>query len=366
MLLTVLNSVSGQVRIRLFADYQTDYLVFRVHEGSYLLNLGNSRQTISEKDPVIIMKYNNKLAVRTKDLPGFICDSLTLYPASPGDVFSVNLNTGSAVKQFYSGEFICRADLGTIVIINNSGVENYIAGVVQAEGGPGKHIEYLKTQAVIARTYMYRYFSKHLADHYNLCDDTHCQAFKGLASDTAILRAVAGTRGMVILDRDSSLVIAAFHSNCGGETVPSEDVWLTGTSYLKRIVDPYCTDSRNARWLQNFSLNEWKSYLKSAGYGGEPDTRMLNFSQYSRKKEYSVGTFSIPLNKLREDLKLRSTYFSLTVEGDSVKLTGRGYGHGAGLCQEGAMVMAQKGFTFRQIIDFYYQGVVLADYSIKE
>jgi len=61
---------------------------------------------------------------------------------------------------------------------------------------------------------------------------------------------------------------------------------------------------------------------------------------------------------------LRSSFFSVSAKGDSVILNGRGYGHGVGLCQEGAMVMATKGFDYRQIINFYYTGVVLAD--IKE
>lgn len=67
-------------------------------------------------------------------------------------------------------------------------------------------------------------------------------------------------------------------------------------------------------------------------------------------------------------LGLRSTFFSLKVEGDSVYFDGKGYGHGAGLCQEGAMVMAEKGFDFRQIINFYYEGVIVSDINneVKE
>jgi stage II sporulation protein D len=65
--------------------------------------------------------------------------------------------------------------------------------------------------------------------------------------------------------------------------------------------------------------------------------------------------------QVRSDLNLRSTFFSLTVEGDSVILKGRGYGHGVGLCQEGAMVMAAKGFDFKKIINFYYTGVIITD-----
>jgi stage II sporulation protein D len=71
--------------------------------------------------------------------------------------------------------------------------------------------------------------------------------------------------------------------------------------------------------------------------------------------------FSIPLRTIRSDLNLKSTFFSVFTEGDSVILKGRGYGHGVGLCQEGAMVMASNGFKYRDIINFYYTGVIISD-----
>ncbi len=74
-----------------------------------------------------------------------------------------------------------------------------------------------------------------------------------------------------------------------------------------------------------------------------------------------TGNFSLPLQKIRDDLDLRSTFFSVRVEGDSVILDGKGYGHGVGLCQEGAMAMAEKGFDYRQIIYFYFEGVIISD-----
>ena len=89
----------------------------------------------------------------------------------------------------------------------------------------------------------------------------------------------------------------------------------------------------------------------------QADPQVFVFSQEHRKSDYRTGNFFMPLRLIRNDLSLRSTFFSVTVSGDSVILDGRGYGHGVGLCQEGAMAMASKGFTYRQIIGFYYTGV---------
>ena len=202
---------------------------------------------------------------------GFICDSVLFTGKTGNDSFSLRINGNAPVRQYYSGDLQCFPDLGTLVMINICDIEKYIAGVVKAEGGSGKNIEYFKTQAVIARTYMYKYFDKHLSDRYNVCDNTHCQAFNGLSSDSLINRAALETKGLVILDQDSTLIISAFHSNCGGETSSSEDVWLTGQPYLKSVIDPYCLSSRNATWEKRISLNEWIEYIKKSGYNGKTD-----------------------------------------------------------------------------------------------
>ena len=88
------------------------------------------------------------------------------------------------------------------------------------------------------------------------------------------------------------------------------------------------------------------------------------FSAFPRKQrvtDYKTGTFTMPLRTIRTELNLRSTFFSVFPQGDTILLKGRGYGHGVGLCQEGAMAMASKGFDYRQIIDFYYFGVLITD-----
>ncbi len=301
------------------------------------------------------------LAVKVMNDKGIICDSVLFSGRTGKDIFSVRTIGKTQLKQSYSGDLKCLPDFGALLLINICNIESYIAGVVKSEGGSGKNAEYFKTQAVIARTYLYRYFDKHAADHFNLCDNTHCQAYNGLTTDSLIIRAALETKGEVILGADTLPIIAAFHSNCGGETSPSEDVWLSSQTYLKKVKDPYCLTSRNARWNKSISLEEWIAYLRKSGYTGDAgNTLLLNFSQITRSTDYKAGSFSLPLRQIRNDLSLRSTFFSVAVNGDSVILKGRGYGHGVGLCQEGAMAMADKGFNYKQIIGFYYTGVSIS------
>jgi stage II sporulation protein D len=349
------------VSIRVLSDLQPQYLLFSVRSGIFQLASGSGQIIkVLPGDKILITRYDGKIAVRTRIAPGFVVDSLIIRGLTGSDNFSLRTYGAKQVSRNYTGDLRCYPDMGTVLLLNDCDIECYLAGVVKSEGGSGKNEEYFKTQAVIARTYTCKYFNKHIKDGFNLCDDIHCQAFDGITTDTIIRNSVTDTRDLVITTPDSCLIMSAFHSNCGGETSPSQYVWLTDQPYLSKVIDPYCMNSRNAVWKKTISLTEWKELLKRNGYkGGPPDVSLYNFEQPSRVPDYIVGAFILPLRILRSELDLRSTFFSVSVNGDSVLLSGRGYGHGVGLCQEGAMVMSVKGFTFEDIIRFYYPGVRL-------
>jgi stage II sporulation protein D len=363
LLLTLPTISYGQVRIRLFTSNDPGYAIFSVVSGQYEINsYAGHTIVLKNGEMAMISEYNGRLAIKTRNSAAFACDSVILNGKTGNDSFTLRVNGKAPSRQFYSGDLQCIPDMETILLINICDIESYIAGVVKAEGGSGKSIEYFKTQAIIARTYMYKYFNKHFPDRYNLCDNTHCQAFNGFTADSLIKRASYETKGLVILGPDSTLVIAAFHSNCGGETSPAEFAWLIGEPYLKKVTDPWCRSSRNATWTKTISFDRWTNYLSNTGFKGNiSDRSQFNFSPESRQNEYRAGTFTYPMRQIRTDLNLRSAFFTLSVVGDSVIFNGRGYGHGVGLCQEGAMVMAARGYNYKQIIEFYYTGVRIAD-----
>lgn len=353
----------GQIKIRLFSSQTPETVVFAVTNGEYELNsYSEGPQLFYKNDLIAISEYNGRLAVKPYKSAGFITDSIILISRSEESSFYLRTNGEYPVRQYYNGDFLCYPDMETLILINKSDVESYIAGVVRAEGGINKHKEYFKSQAIIARTYLYSNLDKHLHDNYNVCDNTHCQAFNGITTDTVINSASFETRGKVILDKDSLPIISAFHSNCGGMTASSKDVWVSDQPYLRSIVDPYCINSRNATWEKKIGLDEWIEYLKKSGYTGKTDDlSLLSFYQNKRWADYKAGSFTIPFEKIRKDFKLRSSFFSLIASGDSVAIRGKGYGHGVGLCQEGAMIMAEKGNSCQQIIEFYYFGVMITD-----
>ena len=357
---TILN---GQVRVRLFAVLAPESVILTVNNGKYLVESpGIDRINLSGGEMLFISSYKGRVAVNLRNSEGFVCDTLKIRGVTGNDSFSLRTAGPGSLTRIYSGDLHCFYDLENVLFINVCDIEEYLAGVVRAEGGEGRHIEYSKSQALLARTYMYRNLDKHLADNFNLCDDIHCQAYHGMNTDPVITRAVEQTLGQVLTDKNNVLIMSAFHSNCGGETAQPEDVWLSGQPYLIKVKDPYCTASKNATWRKSILLQEWIAYLQENGYRGSTGPPgIFRFTQTTRFYEYRAGSFRMPLNQIRKDHNLRSAFFSVEIEGDSVVMKGRGYGHGVGLCQEGAMTMALNGFNYRQIIDFYFSGVIISD-----
>ena len=247
---------------------------------------------------------------------------------------------------------------GKLLLINNIDLDNYVAGVVEAEVGRKPPKEYFKLQAIICRTYALSNTSKHLEEGFNLCDEVHCQAYHGKSFYPNIVDAAMQTRGAVIVDSDIKLITAAFHSNCGGQTVNSEDVWTKSLYYLRSVNDTFCLDKRNSFWEKEISIPAWRGFITARN---STIRDSLPTSYVSDKRENDFLYTQIRFEEFRHHFKLRSTYFDVHPQEESVLLKGRGYGHGVGLCQEGAMEMAAQGYSYSEILHYYYSGVHIID-----
>ena len=355
----------AQVKIKLFSDYSPQSVCVTVTEGRYeILKSNGENLALSKNDRVTITSLNGLLTVKPDSAAGFNDSFIVLKGETGKDVFALVIPGKKLVKRNYSGDLACSAGKRSIVLFNTCPSEDYISGVVVAEGGNHQNIEYYKAQSILARTYMFKYIEDNFGESDYLTDNTDCQVFFGITSDPAILKAVELTRGQVIIDRNKTVIECAFHSNCGGVTCSSGDVWLTHKSYLKSVTDPFCQNSRNAKWEKSISLDRWVNYLKRSGYTGKSDDpSAFSFSGLLRSDNYTIGSFGMPFTRIRTEMHLPSAYFTVNLKGDSIVLNGKGFGHGVGLCQEGAMKMARQGYSYRQIINFYYNGVLIEDIS---
>jgi len=354
-------AAAHEIRVKLFSEVRENQFILQVEAGEYEVRVNdNYYSTLKQGDRIVTLLYNNRVIVKARNLDGISADSVVLKSGGDDSSFRLTGSTQSGKSRNYLGAVLFIPGAGGLNAINIVDVEDYLPAVVRAEAGPSGTPEFYKAQTIIARTYCFRNIHKHSIDGYNLCDDVHCQVYHGISNDKMILEAVAETEGIVITDNRGNPIISAFHSNCGGETVRSDWAWVTGETYLLPVTDPWCTSSRNARWTKKIGLQDWKDYLYSKGLRADVMApHDFVFRQPNRRENYQFAEFTLPLKQMRTDLGLKSAFFSVEVEGDAVTLNGKGYGHGVGLCQEGAIEMSRKGYTFDKILSFYYANVVL-------
>lgn len=289
---------------------------------------------------------------------------------SPATNITIKSQLPERKVRAFEGDLEISVSNSSLKVINVTDIEHYVAGVIEAEAGTRASSEYFKLQAILCRTYALTHLRRHEGEGFHLCDQVHCQVYRNSTKNFDILNAVEATKGLVIVDSDLNLITAAFHSNCGGQTINSEDVWSLPTSYLKSVKDTFCLYEPHAKWKKKIAMKEWQGYLEEKHKYSGNDSSLLcstvSFPQDDRCIFYTDRELKIPLKTIRADWGLNSTYFSIDQEKDSLVFNGRGYGHGVGLCQEGAMRMARIGHPYQDILHFYYKDVHLVNLSVLD
>jgi len=351
---------SQSIKVRIFYDYRVQQFVFTPKNSYYFLYLDDSSTIkIPADEPLYFTILKDYIQIRSISELISTCRKLTLKPENPLSSFYIKTINPSLETRNYEGFLEVCANNNQIELINIIDFEKYIAGVVESEAGFTNQIEFYKTQAIICRTYAYAHLNRHLSEGFNLCDGIHCQVYKGKCQYyDNILPAVFETHHLIITDSLKNPINAAFHSNSGGQTANSEDVWLSSVYYLKSVDDPYSLPGKNAKWSKKISVDEWRNYLINQGFTIDYDNNeIFNFAQQKRMQYYKIGKDSISFKKIRVDWNLKSSFFSVINDGNVIIFEGRGYGHGVGLSQEGGIEMARQGKSFIDIINHYYKNV---------
>ncbi len=268
------------------------------------------------------------------------------------------LNPTGVKQRTYEGDLLVSAyDKSNLRIINSVEFETYLAGVVQSEIY-GQQSDIFRIQAVISRTWALRNMKKHRADGFNFCDYVHCQAYQNRCVRPDIMLGTMQSSGETIVDADGNLIDTPFHSNSGGQTANSEDVWRTALPYLRSVQDTFSYRMRQSNWTKVISKDKWLNYFSKTHKLNtqDPEVRntLLTFSQPQRQ----ARILGVPLTRVRTDFGLKSTFFSVSTDSKTgdVILNGHGYGHGVGLSQEGTIRMVSLGIAYDSIIRHYYTG----------
>lgn len=268
----------------------------------------------------------------------------------------------------YRGDIILlRSPEGSLSAINVLDVESYVKGVLVHEISPAWPIDAIKAQAVAARTYAL--YQKEISSHrpYDLVADTFSQVYGGFASErNKTNRAVNFTFGEALL-YGGKIFPAYFHATCGGSTESAAELWKLDIEPLKggRLCS-FCSASPHYYW--NTSL-DFKAIRKKLGPFYTLPGELQNISVEERNasgrvhslrlKDEAGDSVVIPAKDFRQAMGpdiVRSTNFTITVKGSKVVFNGKGWGHGVGLCQWGALGMSRRGYDYKEILAFYYPG----------
>ena len=313
------------------------------------------------------------------------------------------------VKRFQSSD---------LTVINHIDLEEYLYGVVPKEMPVEWSLEALKAQAIAARNFAVMHLGDYETLGFDLTDDINSQVYGGVeAENIRSNQAVDETKGLLLKYND---IVAAtyYHSNSGGQTESVENVWQSEIPYLKGISDEYSENVKNSSWEKTYTLSQISLQLNNAGYdvGRIYDVIPVSISENNRvlellfkgtkddvvlekgdtrkifgyfdiksmwfdvkkgnevrivnsKKYYSDGITSQKIITA-SGIKDLSNYNAYDIyNGESIKsietrisnitFKGKGFGHGIGMSQWGAKVMAERGHTYEDILLHYYSGTYL-------
>jgi stage II sporulation protein D len=263
---------------------------------------------------------------------------------------------------------------GRTVVIGSPGerrvsripLEVYVARVLAGEGEPNAPDAARQALAVAIRTYTLVQMGRHRREGFDLCDTVHCQVLRA-ANDSSRRAALATARRALTINGAPAEVF--YSASCGGRSEGAAQVWPGATFPYMQVVRNDDVHEEDVPWQLELTLGELRQALARAGFGGG-SLRDITIEAYNpsgrverlrvpglRPNEVSGPAFRDALGTTR----IRSTSFSLTRTGNAVRFTGRGYGHGVGMCVIGAGRRARRGESVETILAQYYPNLQLTD-----
>ena len=289
--------------------------------------------------------------------------SVWIKPKEDGSLCLVN-------GRRYRGSLLLKQKDEFLEVINELPLEEYLYGVIKWEISPDWPDVAVAVQAIAARTYALKKLEAPLPENqdYHLLSTEDDQVYGGMESeDPRSTTSVDSTRGKV-LTYEGKLINAYYNACCGGSTTSSADVWGQPFPYLEARADPFCKDSPYHDWKWKVEAGKLRELLREAGLplGKLYRIQLLSFDESGRVNElriqYQGGEKYLKGSEFRSKVgsdRIKSTLFEVSRHAGYFMFTGRGSGHGVGMCQWGAKGMAEKGYSTKEILQFYYPGTTV-------
>ena len=369
-------TIPPNIRVHLFSDRKVQEIKIQgvaleigVYKSGKVEKITlNKFNVIVEKNKVV---NQSGVTINSEKIDSSLNFGIDSIIVSSQDVIRVQ-TIGGVTRNIFGSLRILRfkSDLLPVALLS---MDSYLIGVIDAELGRLDHIELWKAQAILSRTWAMRNFRKFSKEGlpFGVTDDVRSQAFHGWPMNTKRLlklkSAVKKTSKTYVSDANKKPIEALFHANSGGHTIPS-GWYFNSRASLVAVKDSFSLNAPQTFWEKRIDKKQWLAFcfriFDKDSLDLEFSKFILSFQQPERVESVVFGGVKKRLRIFREKFSLRSTWFSVVDSGDSyVALKGRGYGHGIGMSQEGALKMAQSGYFADQIIKFYYPNSFLEKYE---
>ena len=373
-LTTLARDLPDEVRVRLLEEATPQALVVSADAGLQFFAGEGPANVLAELAPsetATIRIRGEDVYVEMSEM-AFFALSLRIIPLD-GSLLSVEVTEGTQPPQprRYPGHLRLDVDpSGPLKLVNHVALDDYVACVVAREYG-FDDLEGAKVMAVLARTYVLRNVGK-FGDDYDLVDHRLAQQYDGAdhLTDTAT-EATRQTQGEVLMYQ-GELVEAVYFSSSGGHTADNDAVWQgKPVPYLRGVADPYDAASPHAQWSTTVprdrllrALSRRYDFEVEGFYLGDRsrDGRVQSIELLHDERTARVipsNEFRLLVNQHFGKSGLKSTLFDVRRQGNHYLFAGRGFGHGVGLSQYGALEMSRRGTSYRDILTFYFTGVEL-------
>lgn len=370
------KNTSPEILVMLKKFEQKDNLTIRSSAPLTLESDGRAvPKQVSSGHALKISVYDNHLSINGKTISG---NRLHIHPTQSYASSAKRPPVLNIQKRPYRGSLLIKPHTNQgLRVINKLNITTYLWSVLGSEMQSDHPGEALKTQAVAARTYALWEKNRTSKRHseYDVDDTVASQVYKGVRSETRSTRhAVNATKGEVLM-QSSGLLPAFFHSTCGGKTtsaarvIPHYNPKTVPTALMGNVSCPWDQHSKYYSWETSISKNNLERALLS---DKTSSTSIKDINILNRDKSDRVQNLLIALSHNRSqkitgtsfrrnthNYGIKSTNFVVQKQGDSFHFEGHGWGHGAGLCQMGAIGAAREGLTYRSILNHYYPGATI-------
>ncbi|MGV8145660.1 MAG: SpoIID/LytB domain-containing protein [Alkaliphilus sp.] len=403
-----------------FLAYENEWRVYTglyVTEGKASEKANEISAALGVSASVIFPSTKRVQVMNKHGDPIFMFDSSLQIHFKPiedkGEIALIQVNG----RRYRGSITVNRQDGSDMTVINKVRLEEYLYGVVPREMPAVWPIEALKAQAVAARGFAVASMNKFGFLGFNLCSTVNSQVYGGFDAETEMTnRAVNETKSLLMF-HNGQVITPFYHSNSGGRTEDTENIWSARLPFIRGVDDPFSKNVKHSEWSKSLTVPEIESILRdrNVNIGEIIDITVTEVSRNGRVQTLVIsgtkGEEIMIKQTSRFAFGLRSSWFSVRnsdsvekqvknslnsepkpislvgktvisatgtstitnktdlsvfngVEHSSIDLTprayvfdGRGFGHGLGMSQHGANIMAQQGFTFREILKHYYTDI---------